>query len=349
MSKPRYCEVPKEMEHRQAEERAGLRHSREVIIVGGGLAGLSAAIYLGRALRDVLVIDAAESLALWEPKVQNYLGFPRAIDGRDLLRRGRKQAERYGAEFLREEIDRIWREGEVFRLRAKRNEFDCRCLLLATGVYHLPPKIPSVNECIGHSMFFCKDCDGYRVKGKRVIIAGHNNEAVEYALGIMTFTENVTLLTNGEVPHWDQEHENWIREYHVPMYVEKIMKIDHQSGALKRLTLASGTKLSADYLFTTRGDVFHNHLARQLGAKLDDDGQICVDRCQRTNIPGLYAAGCITPANCQMIIAAGDGAAAAQAINRDLFEASLRNGTLRRYRAKQVQRGGTEPAIVSAN
>jgi len=337
------------MDHRQAEEVPEVRRSREVIVVGGGLAGLSAAIYLGRALRDVLVIDAGESLAIWEPKVQNYLGFPRAVDGRELLRRGRRQAERYGAEFAREEIDRIWKEGDRFRLRAKRNEFDCDRLLLATGVYHLPPKIPCVNECIGKSMFFCKDCDGYRVQGKRVIIAGHNNEAVEYALGIMTYTDNVTLLTNGEVPHWDQQHENWIREYCVPMFVDRIMKVEHDGGAINCLRLASGMRLAADFLFTTRGDVFHNHLARQLGAKLDEDGQICVDRCQRTSVPGLYAAGCITPANCQMIIAAGDGAAAAQAINRDAFEASLRNGSLRRYRAKQVRGGRTEPAILSPN
>ena len=115
------------------------------------------------------------------------------------------------------------------------------------------------------------------------------------------------------------------------------------------MAITSGEKLLADCVFTTRGDVFHNHLARQLGAALDPAGQICVDKDQRTNLPGLYAAGCVTPANCQMIIAAGDGATAAQAINRDLFEESLRNGSLRRHRAEQVRRGNTEPLFVSRN
>lgn len=349
MSIPRYSELPNPMAPEQVPELPPMPRSREVIVVGGGLAGLSAAVYLGRALRDVLVIDAGESLALWEPEVQNYLGFPQAIEGRELLRLGREQAERYGAEFVCEEIERIGREDDHFKLKGKRAEFRARRLLLATGVYHLPPKIPAVNECVGKSMFFCKDCDGYRVQGKRVIIAGNNNEAVEYALGITSFTECVVLLTNGEVPHWDTRHEQWLREYEVPIYTDKILNVQHDQGQLNSVTLASSEKLIAHCLFTTRGDVYHNHLARQLGATLDDEGQICVDKCQRTSVPGLYAAGCVTPANCQMIIAAGDGATAAQAINRDLFEESLRNGSLRRRRAEQVERGQTEPLVISQN
>src|SRR3569623_1612242 len=221
MSTPAYSQLPEHMEARMAQETGKLARSREVIIVGGGLAGLSAAIYLGRALRDVLVIDAGESLALWEPEVQNYLGFPDSIHGRELLKRGRLQAEHYGAEFLQEEIDRITREEDSFHLRGKRSEFQCNRLLVCTGVYHLPPKIPSVIECVGKSMFFCNDCDGYRVQDQTVIIVGANNEAVEYALGIMLYTECVTLLTYGEVPQWHETHEGWLREYQVPLYLEK--------------------------------------------------------------------------------------------------------------------------------
>lgn len=347
MKKPPYSELPKPMERHQVPELPAIERSREVIIIGGGLAGLSAAIYLGRALRDVLIIDAGESLAIWEPEVQNYLGFPDCIDGRELLRRGKEQALRYGAEFVREEVDRLWMEGDRFHVKGKTAEFRSRRLLLATGVYHLPPKIPCVNDCVGKSMFFCKDCDGYRVQEKRVIIAGHNNSAVEYALGIMLYTESVTLLTNGEVPNWDATHEAWLREYNVPMHIEKIIQVEQEAGHIRSLTLAKGKKLAADCLFTTRGDVFHNQLAKQLGAKLDEEGQVIVDKEQRTSVRGLYAAGCVTPANCQMIIAAGDGAAAAQAINRDLFEESLRDGALREHRKTQVERGNTEPVFLS--
>jgi thioredoxin reductase (NADPH) len=346
---PLYSEVPKPMEARDVPEDPRVGRSREVIVIGGGLAGLSAAIYLSRALRDVLVIDSGESLALWEPAVQNYLGFPECIEGRELLRRGREQAEKYGASFASEEIGRIARHGDLFHLEGQKTKFDCRRLLLATGVYHLPPKIPAVNECVGKSIFFCKDCDGYRVQGKRVIIAGNNNEAVRYALEIMMFTECVTLAANGEVPHWDERHECWLREYKVPILLEKIVRVENSEGLLSNITLATGHKIAADCLFTTRGDMFHNELARQLGAALDDDGQVIVDKEQRTSIPGVYAAGCITPANCQMIISAGHGAAAAQAINRDLFEESLASGTLRQIRRQQIHGGATEPEFLARN
>lgn len=349
MSTPQYQEIPVPMRADEVSVPPDLSRSREVIIVGGGIAGLSAAIYLGRAMRDVLVIDAGESLAIWEPEVQNYLGFPDSIAGTELLRRGRIQAEQYGAEFAREEVERITREAGLFKVKGKKSQFETRKLLLATGVYHLPPKIPAVNECVGKSIFFCKDCDGYRVHGCNIAIAGNNNEAVEYALGMMTFSERVVLLTNGEVPHWDSEHEKWLREYQVPISLEKIVGVQHHEGHLRNIALASGEKLALDCLFTTRGDVFHNHLARQLGAKLDDSGEILVDHCQRTSVDGLFAAGCVTPANCQMIIAAGGGAIAAQAINRELFEESLRTGSLRRHRAEQVERGRTEPCFLARN
>lgn len=330
------------MDSREAPDLSQLDRARDVIIVGGGIAGLSAAIYLGRAMRDVLVIDAGESLAMWEPEVQNYLGFPECIDGRDLLRKGREQAERYGAEFAREEIARIERREGRFRLKGKKSEFSCGRLLLATGVYHLPPKIPAVDECVGKSIFFCKDCDGYRVQGKRVMILGNNNEAVEYALGVLLYTDCVTLVTNGEVPSWTERHERWMREHRLPMFVERVMRVEHREGMLRNVTLATGQPIAADCLFTTRGDVFHNALARQLGAELDSEGQVVVDACQRTSVSGLYAAGCVTPANCQMIIAAGDGAAAAQAINRDMFEEALERGELRRFRQEQVRRAERE-------
>ena len=342
MEKPSYQDLPAPMRPEQVPRQGEVRREREVIIVGGGLAGLSAAIYLGRALRDVLVIDAGESLAMWEPEVQNYLGFPECIDGNELLRRGREQAERYGAEFLTEEIDRIWLEDGRFKLKGRKCQFECQKLLLATGVYHLPPKIPAVNECTGVSMFFCKDCDGYRVQGRRVVVLGHKEEAVEYALAILTYTHCVTVLTNGEAPAWGEAHEKWLREYQVPVALEPVRDVDHDDGHIRALILASGKRIEADSIFTTRGDLFHNQLAQQLGAKVDSEGQIQVDNCQRTSVPGLYAAGCVTPANCQMIIAAGDGATAAQAINRELFEESLSNGTLKERREQQLAKA-TQP------
>jgi thioredoxin reductase (NADPH) len=216
-------------------------------------------------------------------------------------------------------------------------------LLLTTGIYHLPPKIPRIKECLGHSMFFCKDCDAYRVRGKRIAICGANNEAVDYALGMLHYSSCVVVATNGERPHWSRKHAALLKEYEIPVHLEKITEVDHRRNQVRGLHFKSGTKVKIDSIFTTRGDVFHTGLAKSLGARLDQEGQIVVDRCMRTSVPRLYAAGCVTPANCQMIIAAGQGATAAQAINRDLFEESLKNHSLRRFREVQLEEERTVP------
>ncbi len=318
-------------------------HEYDAIVIGGGIAGLSAAIYLGRAERNTLVIDSGHSMAKWEPEVWNYLGFPKGVSGEDLLKFGRRQAEFHEVEFADDEIKSVRRRNEGFTLRGRRRSYRTNRLLLATGIFHLPPKIPGVKECLGHSMFFCKDCDGYRVRGKRIAICGANEDAAEYALGMLNYSACVMIATNGEPPRWSRKHARWLREYQIPIHEEKITRVAHRGCQVLGFRLKGGTEVKIDSIFTTRGDVFHTELAESLGARLDRDGQIEVDHCMRTNVPRLYSAGCVTPANCQMIIAAGQGAAAAQAINRDLFEESLRTHSLRRLREEQLEEERTVP------
>jgi thioredoxin reductase (NADPH) len=198
-------------------------------------------------------------------------------------------------------------------------------------------------------MFFCKDCDGCRVHGKRIAIIGANNEAVEYALGMLHYSACVVVATNGKKPHWDKRHARWLSEYEIPVARKPICGVDHHKRKIRALEFLGGQCVKIDYVFTTRGDIFHNTLAKKLGAKLDSDGQIKVDQCMRTSVPRLYAAGCVTPANCQMIIAAGQGAAAAQAINRDLFEESLATHSLRRFRDAQIEEEKTVPEVSKTN
>jgi thioredoxin reductase (NADPH) len=317
--------------------------TREVIVIGGGIAGLSAAIYLGRAQRDTLVIDSGHSMAKWEPSVENYLGFPKGVNGEDLLKNGRKQAQRYEAEFVEDEIVDLANEGEDFVLRGKNATYRCRSLLLATGIFHIPPDIPGVKECLGHSMFFCKDCDGYRVRGKRIAIIGANNETVEYALGMLHYSPCVVILTNGDQTHWDEQHAAWLKEYEIPVERKRVRDVEHRRRKILAVVYDHDHREKIDYIFTTRGDVFHTELAEKLGAKLDRHGQIEVDQCMRTSVPRLYAAGCVTPANCQIVIAAGQGATAAQAVNRDLFDQSLANHALRRFREEQLEGEKTVP------
>ena len=296
---------------------------REVIIIGGGLAGLSAAIYLGRSRRDTLLIRSGHSMAKWESDVQNYLGFPEGVAGTELLERGRRQVQRYGVDMLEEEARALSKKNDVFQVETTGSFYETKRVLLATGLTHLPPDIPGVRECLGYSLFFCKDCDAFRVQGKRIVVIGRNDEAVEYALAMLLFSPSVMVATNGKAITWDKRHAEWLEEYRIAVRSERVTAVEHQDGRLSALTFAKGDRVEVDAVFVTRGDIYHTRLAEQVGAALDSEGQVAVDDKMRTSVPGLYAAGCVTPANCQMIIAAGQGAIAAQAINRDLFEESL--------------------------
>jgi thioredoxin reductase (NADPH) len=304
----------------------------DVIIVGGGIAGLSAAIYLGRAKRDTLVIDSAKSMARWEPDVQNYLGFPEGISGDELLRRARRQARRYRVKFVRDEIVSAHSHPRHFRLRGRKSNYSCRRLLLATGIFHIPPSIPGVKPCLGHSMFFCKDCDGYRVQGRSIAVYGWTNDTAEYALAMLAYSRRVAIVTDGRKTHWSRRHEKWLRASRIPVHRKTIRDVRHRRGQIQSLAFNGEPDLAIQGLFTTRGDIYFSQLAENLGAKVDRAGDVIVRFDMRTTVKGLYAAGCVTPANCQMIIAAGQGATAAQAINRNLFEEGLAKLSLQEWK-----------------
>jgi thioredoxin reductase (NADPH) len=322
------------------------KETKDVIVIGGGLAGLSAGIYLGRSRRDTLLIHSDRSMAKWEDDVQNYLGFPEGVSGETILERGRQQVARYGVAIVQDEIHSLSKDGDVFHVTGHTQSYRASRVLVATGLTHLPPEIAGVRECLGLSLFFCKDCDAYRVQGKRIVIIGHNNEAIDYGLAMLVFSESVLIATNGRKATWDSAHQTWLEEYQVPIRTERNTCVEHDAGHLRTLTFGLNHRLEVDAAFATRGDVTHTALLESLGAELDADGQVVVDACLRSSVPGLYAAGCVTPANCQMIIAAGQGAIAAQAINRDLFDESLQRHALpRRARDLPSSRPQISPLV----
>jgi len=268
-------------------------------------------------------------MAVWEPQIENYLGFPEGLSGQSLLELGREQVRRFGTVSINDEIRELRRhEAGGFAVGGQQDTYHAQRVLLATGLTHLLPAIPGAEACLGMSLFFCKDCDALRVQGRTIVVMGRHNDAARYALAMLTFSPSVSIATNGEAPMWDASWQQWLEEYGVRVRREPILAIEEAHGQVQALRFASGGLLAADALFALRGDVFHTGLAEGLGAAEDEEGQLIVDADMRTTVPGLYAAGCVTPANCQMMIAAGQGATAAQAINRDLFEDNLRRHTL---------------------
>ena len=320
---------------------------RDAIIVGAGPAGLSAAIYLARALRDVTVIHHGRPMVVWEPHLQNYLGFPDGIAGGELIARGKEQAARYGAELVHAEVADIARVGDLIHVKNANHEWRTRRVLLATGTYHRPPDIPGVDACLGRSLFFCKDCDGWRVQGKTIAVLGRNDDAVEYALAMLAYSPRVMIATNDEESVWDDQHEAWLREHEIPVLSGRIESVEHIDADIQALCFEGDRRVAVDVAFTTRGDIYHNHLALSVGCDVDPEGQVVVDHEGRTSVLGVFAAGCLTPANCQVVVAAGQGAMAAQAINRELFEEDLVTGGLKKFRAVQIARGETLPEVLS--
>ena len=330
--------------HVRDDSAVGAGPSQELwdaVIVGGGIAGMSAAVYLGRSRRKALLVDGGESMARWEPLVENYLGFPEGLSGKTLVDRGRAQVKKFGVRTSDDRIVRIRRERDTFLLEGDSVVYRSSRVLLATGLTHLLPDIPGADECLGNSVLFCKDCDAFRVRGKRIAIYGRRNEAARYALAMLAFSPAVMILTDGREPTWDRVWQEALEEYRVPVYRASVKKLEHQGGRLGAV-LFEDSPLPVDALFATRGDVYHTGLAEGLGADQDEEGQLKVDGDMRTTVPGLYAAGCVTPANCQMIIAAGQGAAAAQAIDHDLFDETLRRHQLPR---EEMRRDETQGAL----
>ncbi|HKN86830.1 MAG TPA: NAD(P)/FAD-dependent oxidoreductase, partial [Nitrospiraceae bacterium] len=241
---------------------------RDVIIIGGGLAGLSAALYLGRSQRDTILIESGHSMAVWEPDVQNYLGFPEGISGLSLLEKGRVHVTRYGVAIIQDDIREIAKQGEIFDIRGALKQYRANRLLLATGLTHLPPEIPGVRECLGHSLFFCKDCDAYRVQGKRIVVIGVNNEAAEYALAMLAYSPSVSIATNGKDVRWDHVRAECLEVYRVPVRRDRIVHVEHEDGQIRALQFEKEVRLQTEAVFTTRGDIYHTGLAEGVGAEL---------------------------------------------------------------------------------
>lgn len=297
------------------------------IIVGGGPAGLSAAIYLARFNRSVLVLDQGFGGRWQSHEVnENYLGFPRGVEARKLRELGRRQARRFGAQFERGKVTEAWHDRDGMHARTAKKEFLGRTLIVATGVRDILPNIADYQDYWGRTMFWCIVCDGYKTRGSRVVVVGRDDEAAITCLQFLNYTKNVSLVTNcppGEseiTPGVRKRFEKLkvpLREAHISHLIPKKGK----KGVLDYVVLDDGRRIRGDFLFSHQGSMPRINLARQLGLKLSRQGFILTDEEQRTNMPFVYAAGDVTRAFAHQIVAAAhEGAAAGTTASYDLYE-----------------------------
>lgn len=299
----------------------------DAVIVGGGPAGLSAAIYLARFNRSVLVIDAGEGRSTSHERNENYLGFPEGIASRELRRRGQQQAARFGAEFAESRADSIERNGAGFRVGCRGASVACRTLILATGVVDILPEIEGVEEYLGRSLFWCITCDGWKTRGKRVAVVGNSDEAAVTCLQFQNFTDKLVLICNckPEEIAMSERTRRHLLEANIPIVGGCIVRVVGDDGMMRVVELNDGRRVDLDCMINQQGSRPNSDLALVLGAQLSPEGYIEVDDEQRTNVPMLYAAGDVTRVFAhQIVTAAHEGATAAQAANYDLYRPEQR-------------------------
>ncbi len=289
----------------------------DVAIVGGGPAGLSCALWLGRYRRRVRVFDTGEPRNRPAWGVHGYPGIadPPPLELRALMR---QQATDAGAEHGIAEIIRIEGEKDAFQLHTADGAIVlARRIVLAYGLRDFVPDVPGIREFYGHSVYHCPDCDGPSVQDGNAGVIGHDQHAVALALYLLTWTDRVTILANGETPDFSAPARALLDEQKIAVRTDRIMALRGENGCLQEAVTGDGG-IALDAIFFHLGSEPRSPLAADSGCDMDDEGYIAVDNGQQTSIPGLYAAGDLAGHPHLAVTAAAEGVRAALAIHRSL-------------------------------
>jgi thioredoxin reductase len=291
------------------------------IVIGGGPAGLSAALMLARYNRGVLTFHHNNPRNAYARGIHGFLGHD-GIRAEELLGRGRAEVERYGGSVIECQVDKVERSKNLFTVTAGAILYTGRTVVLATGVRDITPDIPGFLDFYGSSIHHCPDCDGYEVRGKRVGVLGSGHEAVSLIKALRVWTPELTLLTNGAEPELKAGDHETIVSWKIPALTERITGIagNIATRRIERLRFANGTSLQCDALFFHIGTIHACSFHEALGCKIEPEtGLISVGPDQQTSVPGVYAAGDITPLTRMAVVAAAQGTIAAVHIHKYLL------------------------------
>jgi len=289
----------------------------DCLIVGGGPAGLTAAIYLARFRRNVLVIDAGKSRAALIPESHNYPGF-RGIGGPELLARLREQATSYGVAFEQERVSGLQRSShDSFVAKFGTNELRAQRVLIATGLVDEEPGVPGLVTAIyDGAIRFCPICDAYEATDRRIGVLGPMSSAGSKALFLRTYSRDVTLFAVDGERHVESGLMPALHQAGVRIAMHPA-KVEHERGAAV-VTCRDGARYQIDVLYPALGCTIRSDLALGLDAAANEAGNLVVDDHQKTSVEGLYAAGDVVSDLHQLSVAIGHAAIAATAIHNGL-------------------------------
>ncbi|CAH1209126.1 Thioredoxin reductase [Paenibacillus plantiphilus] len=294
-------------------------------IIGGGLAGLQAAIQLGRYRHEVIVVDDGEGRSKLCRCYHNLLGWPDGVSGKQLLELGRGQALKLGVEFRDARALTAAQIQDGFAIGVSDGgRIASRCLLLATGVQDRIPIKQQLMECLGLSVFVCPDCDGYEVRDQRVLVLGSGNAGAAMALTLRYWTSDI-IYVNHEGAKMDDGKYEQLSASGIAYVEDRIEEIVQQDGRLQGVRLERVGYMEGSYGFTAfGGNRVHSELAVQLGVALTDNQHITTDqRTKMTSVENVWAAGDVTPHSEQAVIAMGDGSQAAIWIHKSLLRQTI--------------------------
>ncbi|OCT10687.1 pyridine nucleotide-disulfide oxidoreductase [Paenibacillus pectinilyticus] len=299
------------------------------IIVGGGIAGLQAAIQLGRYEHKVLVIDAGYGRSTLCRSYHNILGWPDGVSGEELRRLGRLQAEKLGVMFVQDEVVQAVAKGKIgdgFELWGKSGRgYEARTLLLATGLLDRMPELPQLKECLGLTVYVCPDCDGYEIRGRSTIVMGSGDAGAAMALKLRWRTDKLTYVNHQQCAV-RSKFLNEMQEKGIHYVAKDIANIIVDApGSFAGVMLTDGERLQAERGFIAfGGNEVKSDLARQLGADRMENRHIMTDpRSKMTSVPFVWAAGDVGVHAEQVTIAMGEGSQAAIWMNKALLRMNV--------------------------
>jgi thioredoxin reductase len=289
----------------------------DVVVVGGGPAGLSAALVLGRSRLRVALVDGGTPRNARARELHTYLGRD-GVPPLDLLQAGREEVARYGVAFHAGEATAVRREASGFRVHLAGGErLRCRRLLLATGVVDPLPRLEGIEELYGISVHHCPFCDGWEHRDERLAVYGRGAAGARFAVKLTRWSPDVVLITGGPSRLRLGERQ-LLEQLAIPVRSEPIARLEGSNGKLRRVVFAEGEPLERDALFFGSRPRQRCDLAAALGCRFTNKGVVHTNHLQEAGVPGLYVAGDASRDVQLAIVAAAEGTKAGVAIVGDL-------------------------------
>jgi thioredoxin reductase len=293
----------------------------DAIVIGGGPAGLSAALILGRCRRRILVCDSGQPRNAASHAMHGFLtrdGIPPA----EFLRLAREELEQYGVEVvLRQVVEADVTSGGFEVVLSDGRRLTCRKLLLATGVVDRLPEVEGAKEMYGRSLFHCPYCDGWESRDLPIAVYGSDHSAVGLALGLKTWSSDVVLCTDGRRLRRDEAER--LARNGIAVRRERVARFEGRDGHLESIVFAAGEPLERKAAFFHSGAHQRSPLAERLGCDFDRRGAARTNKFEGTRVPGLYVAGDASDDVQLVVVAAAEGAKAGFAINTALQKEDL--------------------------